>query len=142
MVWRFAVALRDRAEELAMNGYVRVPLDKWAELASEANAPRSAGFLTRVLDAWVAGDEKHPPLLARVAGERDAYTLHESRKAALDFLHCRGGQALDSEAHGRENFRESAIHRAALQSEEGDRVIHKNTEKSDGGCSNPGRWML
>jgi hypothetical protein len=79
---------RDHAEELAEHGHVALPLEKWATLADEAGAPRSGDFLGRVQTAWETGDQKTatPPLIVRVKGERDRYTLHESRKAALDFI--------------------------------------------------------
>jgi hypothetical protein len=98
MVWRFAVALRDSAEELAREGSVRMPLDAWARLADEAGAPRTGAFLPRVLDAWEKGDDKTPPLIER---KRDRVTLHQSRKAALEFLVSGGRLSLRKRSEGK-----------------------------------------
>lgn len=89
MVWRFAVALRDRATELAKNNCVVLPIDDWTRIASEANAPRSGGFLLRVIKAWATGSDNVPPLIECI--EKDTYTLHKSRKDALNFI-VAGGQ--------------------------------------------------
>jgi hypothetical protein len=102
MVWRFAVALRDSAEELARDGSVRMPIDAWASLADEASAPRTGAFLSRVLDAWEKGDDKTPPLIER-SGDR--VTLHESRRAALEFLVSGGRLSIRKRAEGKAGAR-------------------------------------
>jgi|CZKU01.1.fsa_nt_gi hypothetical protein len=85
MVWRFAVALRARASELAQNGAVEMLLDAWATIAGEAGLPRSPDLLARVLGAWETGSDKTQPLIVRSDNGRRV-TLHESRKDALDFM--------------------------------------------------------
>ena len=85
MVWRFAVALRARASELAQDGAIEMPLDLWAALAAESGLPRSPDLLGRVRRAWETGDDKTPPLIVPSDNGRRV-TLHESRKDALDFM--------------------------------------------------------
>jgi hypothetical protein len=110
MVWRFAMALRDRAEELAERGHVAMPLDTWATLADEAGAPRSGDFIPQVLQAWKKGDERAgvEPLIVQVKGERNGYTLHESRKAALDFIVEGGRRTTKKRAEGKASARKRA----------------------------------
>jgi hypothetical protein len=91
MVWRFAIAMRDHAEEIAQYGHVSMPLEAWTTLASEAGLPRSSKLLADVVRAWETGSDGAAPLIVRVPGERDRFTLHESRKPALDFI-VEGGQ--------------------------------------------------
>lgn len=88
MVWRFAIKLRDAAEQLAKDGSVPMPLDAWVSLAGEAGAPRTGAFLGRLLDAWEKGNDKTQPLIER---QGDRVTLHESRRAAFEFL-VKGGE--------------------------------------------------
>ena len=110
MVWRFAMALRDRAEELAERGHVALPLDAWTTLADEAGAPRSGDFIPQVLQAWKKGDERAgvEPLIVQVKGERNGYTLHESRKAALDFIVEGGRRTTKKRAEGKASARKRA----------------------------------
>jgi hypothetical protein len=108
MIWRFAVALRDHAEELAKEGAVRFTTGAWASLASEAGAPRSGAFLSNVLDAWEKGDDRAPPLIVR-SGE--LVTLHQSRKAALDFLVAGGRLSLRKRVDGKASARTRALGR-------------------------------
>jgi hypothetical protein len=107
MVWRFAMALRTQAPELAERGHVAMPLDTWATLAAEAGAPRSGDFLAKVQTAWEKGDERAgvEPLIVRVEGERDRYTLHESRKAALEFIVEGGRRTTKKRAEGKASAR-------------------------------------
>ena len=108
MVWRLAMTLRDSAEELAREGSVRIPLDRWATLADEAGAPHTGAFLSRVLGAWEQGDDRTPPLIDR-KGER--VTLHESRKAALEFLVSGGQLSLRKRRDGKAGARGRALGR-------------------------------
>ena len=102
MVWRLSMYLREHAEELAREGAVRMTLAAFAELAGEAGAPRSSDFLTRTIDAWVAGDAKTPPLIVR---QGEHVTLHESRRPALDFIIAAGKKTASSRTQGKASVR-------------------------------------
>lgn len=106
MVWRLAIMLRDRAEELARDGAVHIPLGQWRDLASEAGMPQSAALLTRVIDAWQNGGDNAEPLLERT--DRDYFTLHKSRKDALDFIVTGGERTVRSRADGKTSARRRA----------------------------------
>jgi hypothetical protein len=111
MVWRLAILLRDHADELAERGHVHLPLETWAAMAAEAGAPRSGDFLPRVRRAWEEGDSRTPPLIARVKGPADRFTLDPSRRSALEFLVQGGQRTLSRRAEGK---RSAAAKRAAL----------------------------
>ena len=67
-------------------------------------------FLARVQTAWEAGDERAgvAPLIVRVKGERDGYTLHDSRKAALEFIVEGGRRTTQKRAEGKASARKRA----------------------------------
>lgn len=109
MVWRLAILLRDNAAELAKSGAVRIPLERWAQLADEAAMPRSRDVLWRVLDSWKAGSDKIAPLLEQTG--KDTFTLHTSRKEALDFLVESGKRTLRKTAEGKASARNRAASR-------------------------------
>lgn len=112
MVWRFAMALRDRAAELADEGSVAMGFADFVALADEAGMPRGAGLVQRVLGAWTTGktDPKETSAstepLIRMVGER--VTLHESRKQALDFLVSGGEKSSRKRAEGRASAKRRA----------------------------------
>ncbi len=83
--WRFALELRDRAEELAEQGAIAMSPENWRRLTDEAGLPHH--LLESVLAAWEGGDDNAQPLIVRRGGQ---VTLHESRKDVLNFL-VRGG---------------------------------------------------
>jgi hypothetical protein len=116
MVWLFAIAMRDHAEDIAQYGHVSMPLEAWTTLANEAGLPRSSKLLADVMRAWETGSDGAEPLIVRVPGERDRFTLHESRRPALDFIVEGGQRSTKRRAEGKAGAAKRASeHRRTVQ---------------------------
>ena len=89
---------RDNARALVEHEGVPLPPDLLRRMADKAGLP-SAFNLQRMLDAWLAGDDRRPPFLRRTA--LGLYTLGESYAADLAFILAGGQKELDSSHHGK-----------------------------------------
>lgn len=109
MAWRFNIAFKEKEKELARDGFVRISDEDWVRFADESGAPTSPVFIRGVQDAWEHGDAKSPPLLARVNGERDGFTLHPSRQDALDFVRTGGEITLEMQRQARRKNKQRKV---------------------------------
>ena len=74
--------LRTKARELARDGAVRIPRERWAAMAREAGLPPT--LLGRVIDGWTQDGPDAPAFLVRAAA--DAYTLAPAHARELDLI--------------------------------------------------------
>lgn len=78
--------LRTKARELAKDGAVRIPPNRWVEMARESALPPT--LLGRVIDRWIQDGPDAPAFLVRVA--TDAYTLAPVHSRELAFILASG----------------------------------------------------
>lgn len=93
--------LRRRAKELATEGSVFLPRERWAQMAEEASLP--AGVLSSVIDRWTRDGEDGPAFLALVGTDR--YTLSDAHGAIRAFLVEAGKLELEGAEAGRKSVR-------------------------------------
>lgn len=106
----FVVALVDGAEQLHLNGGLRLDEKKWATLADGAGLPFA--LLSKLRDAWLTGDDpsKAPPLIKEVGG--GLVTLGDAHELERIFIAERGMRAAEGRAAGK---RSAAAKREAAQ---------------------------
>lgn len=80
--------MRDRAQEMAKEGAIRITQERWVELAIKARMPRDASFLSQVIDRWTHDGDDGPALLSR---KKDMFTLADTHEAARNFI-IKGGK--------------------------------------------------
>lgn len=85
------VELRDHAEELVARESVRVPMERWRELAEESDLPLS--MLPDVIARWLRDDDEGPAFLRRGNQGADFYTLGAAHAAELEVLKEGGRRA-------------------------------------------------
>ena len=78
----FLVELVDRALELFRDGAVLIDRKRMAKLARRARLPEQ--HLDYVLDCWLAGDNRAPPLL--MSPDPNAWTLADAHMAEREFI--------------------------------------------------------
>ncbi len=88
----------DQSKIFVAQGDIHLPVQKWSELASTANLPKS--ILDRVIEGWV--DQK---FLHRTAHDR--YAMGEKYSREIEFLRCQGKQ--------REEGKRAALQKIAKQ---------------------------
>jgi len=95
----FVVALVDGAEQLHLNGGLRLDEKQWATLADDAGLPFA--LLSRLRDAWLTGDDpsKAPPLIKEVGG--GLVTLGDAHELERIFITERGMRAVEGRAAGK-----------------------------------------
>lgn len=94
----------DHAEKLAAAGFAPLNRERRAELARQAGL--RPNLLERVMDAFVAGDDKAPPLLKRETDGRDElWTLSDSHEFERDFIVQAGHARVSGRKNGRTGVR-------------------------------------
>lgn len=92
--------LRRHALELAQRGSVRIPLKRWADMATHVGLPR--GMVGKVLEAWTRDGKDAPAFLTRPdARDRWRFGLAGAYEPALAFLLTAGRRAAGGAEAGR-----------------------------------------
>lgn len=105
------VELRDAAQELERNGWIRTPLSRWRELARRAGLPLDA--LETLLAGWERPGEGETAFIERCG---DEWTLASPHALQLEFIREAGAQSIQSAANGRAAKRKKARHGAEAHS--------------------------
>lgn len=92
---------RRRAKELATEGSVYLPWDRWVKMAEEAALP--AGVLSAVIERWTRDGDDGPAFLTRVGPDR--YTLSDAHAAIRAFLVDAGKLEMEGAEAGRKSVR-------------------------------------
>jgi hypothetical protein len=87
--WLVLAEFRHQARELVGYNSVRIPLERWRELAHDAGLPQDK--VADVIEAWVSGDDS---FLLREKADPWKFTLGYDHDSALRFLHDAGGKEL------------------------------------------------
>lgn len=87
------VEMVDGAEELHLNGGLKLNDKRWSEMAKRAGLPSVS--LSRLRDAWLSGDDssKAPPLIKEVGG--GLVTLGDAHELERLFIAERGRRAIE-----------------------------------------------